>query len=180
MQKNGRSTKAEMIFPLPGETKESFMRGIENLISSGISSLTIYTLMLLNGTEFKNTQYRKEFDIKGRFRIVPLNFGEYKGERIFDFEEVGIQTKDMPFEDYLYLRGLALMIESLINGRVFEEFFLYAKSLGVGRTEFLKRIYDNIKNAPNAVQRNLENFLEETKAELWRSEEELVDHYRQE
>ena len=51
--------------------------------------------------EFKNTQYaRKEFDIKGRFRIVPLNFGEYEGEKIFDFEEVGIQTKDMPFEDY--------------------------------------------------------------------------------
>ena len=149
------------------------MRGIEDLISSGISSLTIYTLMLLNGTEFKNTQYRKEFDIKGRFRIVPLNFGEYEGEKIFDFEEVGIQTKDMPFEDYLYLRGFALMIESLINGRAFEEFFLYSKSLGVGRTEFLKRIYDNIKNAPNA-------FLEETKGELWKSGEELVDYYRQE
>ena len=180
LQKNGRSTKAEMIFPLPGETKESFMRGIEDLISSGISSLTIYTLMLLNGTEFKNTQYRKEFDIKGRFRIVPLNFGEYEGEKIFDFEEVGIQTKDMPFEDYLYLRGFALMIESLINGRAFEEFFLYSKSLGVGRTEFLKRIYDNIKNAPKTVQRNLENFLEETKGELWQSEQELVDYYRQE
>ena len=180
LQKNGRSTEAELILPLPGETKESFLRGIEDLIDSGVSTLCIYTLMLLNGTEFKNTQYRKEFDIKGRFRIVPLNFGEYEGEKIFDFEEVGIQTKDMPFEDYLYLRGFALMIESLANGRAFEEFFLYSKSLGVGRTEFLRRIYDNIKNAPNALQRNLENFLEETKGELWKSEEALVDYFRQE
>jgi radical SAM superfamily enzyme YgiQ (UPF0313 family) len=179
LQKNGRMTKAELIMPLPGETKESFMRGIEALISSGVSSLTIYTLMLLHGTEFKNTQYRKEFDIKGRFRIVPLNFGEYEGEKIFDFEEVGIQTKDMPFEDYLYLRGFALMVESLVNGRVFEEFFLYSKSLGVGRTEFLKRIYDNIKNAPDTLQCNVDNFLEETKGELWESEKELVDYYRQ-
>jgi radical SAM superfamily enzyme YgiQ (UPF0313 family) len=180
LQKNGRAIKAELIMPLPGETKESFMRGIEDLINTGVSTLTIYTLMLLNGTEFKNTQYRKEFDIKGRFRIVPLNFGEYEGEKIFDFEEVGIQTKDMSFEDYLYLRGFALMIESLINGRAFEEFFLYSKSLGVGRTEFLKRIYDNIKKAPDTLQCNLENFLEETKGELWESEKELVDYYRQE
>jgi radical SAM superfamily enzyme YgiQ (UPF0313 family) len=179
LQRTGRATKAELIMPLPGETKESFMRGIEDLIGSGVSSLTIYTLMLLNGTEFKNAQYRKEFDIKGRFRIVPLNFGEYEGEKIFDIEEVGIQTKDMPFEDYLYLRGFALMIESLINGRVFEEFFMYSKSLGVERTEFLKRIYDNIKNAPDILQCNLENFIKETKGELWDSEKELVDYYRQ-
>ena len=136
--------------------------------------------MLLNGTEFKNTQYRKEFDIKGRFRIVPLNFGEYAGEKIFDFEEVGIQTKDMPFEDYLYIRGFALIIESLVNGRIFEEFFLYLKNFNVGRTEFLKRLYDNIKNAPNSLQINLEDFLEETKGELWETDKELVDYYRQE
>jgi hypothetical protein len=180
LQKNGRSTKGELIMPLPGETKESFMRGIEALISSGVSSMCIYTLMLLNGTEFKNTKYRKEFDIKGRFRIVPLNFGEYAGEKIFDFEEVGIQTKDMPFEDYLYIRGFALIIESLVNGRIFEEFFLYLKNFNVGRTEFLKRLYDNIKNAPNSLQINLEDFLEETKGELWETDKELVDYYRQE
>jgi hypothetical protein len=72
------------------------------------------------------------------------------------------------------------MIESLINGRAFEEFFLYSENLGVGRTEFLKRIYDNIKSAPISVQQNLDNFLEETKDELWESEQELVNYYKQE
>ena len=180
LRKNGRSTKAEVIMPLPGETKESFMLGVEELADSGISSLTIYTLMLLNGTEFKSPEYRKEFGIEGRFRIVPLNFGEYAGQKVFDFEEVCIQTKDMPFEDYLNLRGFALMIEALINGRPFEEFFLYSESLGVSRTEFLKRIYSGIKSAPNSVQRILEGFLAETRGELWESEQELIDHYRQE
>jgi radical SAM superfamily enzyme YgiQ (UPF0313 family) len=180
LRENGRSTKAEVIMPLPGETKESFMRGVAELADSGISSLTIYTLMLLNGTEFKSTKYREEFGIEGRFRIVPLNFGEYAGQKLFDYEEVGVQTKDMPFEDYLNLRGFALMIETLINGRSFEEFFLYAEGLGVSRTEFLKRIYNNINSAPNSIQRIFESFLGETKSELWESEQELVDFYRQE
>ena len=56
---------------------------------------------------------------------------------------------------------------------------MYSKSLGVERTEFLKRIYDNIKNAPDILQCNLENFIKETKGELWESEKELVDYYRQ-
>ena len=33
--------------------------------------------MMLHGTEFKNPSYRKKFGYKGKYRIVPLNFGEY-------------------------------------------------------------------------------------------------------
>ncbi|MDC0059878.1 radical SAM protein, partial [Pelagibacteraceae bacterium] len=131
LRKEGRSTKAELILPLPGETKESFIRGLNDVLNSNASSITIYTLMMLNGTEFKSPDYRKKFGYKGKFRIVPLNFGEYDGERIFDFEEAGIETKDLSFNDYLFLRGLALLVESLYNGRPFNEFFRYAKMFDI-------------------------------------------------
>ena len=38
--------------------------------------------MMLNGTEFKNPEFRKNEYI-GKFRIVPLNFGEYNNEKNF-------------------------------------------------------------------------------------------------
>ena len=118
----GRSTKAELILPLPGETKESFIDGLNKVLDSKASSVTIYTLMMLQGTEFKTPDFRKKYGYKGKYRIVPLNFGEYDGEKVFDFEEVGISTKDLSFEDYLSLRSIALMVESLHNGKPFEEF----------------------------------------------------------
>lgn len=93
----GRSTKAELILGLPGETKETFISGLNNVLNSNSASVTIYTLMMLNGTEFKKPSYRKAFGYEGKFRIVPLNFGEYDGKRIFDYEEVGVITKDMSF-----------------------------------------------------------------------------------
>ena len=62
---------------------------------------------MFHGTEFKNPEYRKKFKYKGKFRIVPLNFGEYDGKRIFDYEEAGIETKDISFKDYLDIRTLA-------------------------------------------------------------------------
>jgi len=174
----GRSTKAELIMPLPGETKETFVKGLNNVLNSRASSVTIYTLMMLHGTEFKNPDFRKKYNYDGKFRIVPLNFGDYDGQRIFDFEEVGISTKDMSFKEYLSLRALALLVESLVNGKPFYEFFKYAKSFNIEAADLLKTMYDNIELAPKNIQKIMKEFIEETKGELWDSEKKLVEHYK--
>jgi radical SAM superfamily enzyme YgiQ (UPF0313 family) len=178
LNEQGRATKGELILGMPGETRESFLGGVEQLIESGISSLGIYTLMLLNGTEFQNPEYREKFEIVGKFRIVPLDFGEYDGVRVLDYEEVGVQTKDMSFDDYLYLRSFALLVEALHNSRPFEEFFRTALSLGVSRFGMLRRISDSLETPPKDVMEILQGFRAETQGELWNSGEELVAHYQ--
>ena len=175
----GRSTKAELIIGLPGESKETFINGLNNVLNSNSSSVTIYTLMMLHGTEFKNPSYRKKFGYKGKYRIVPLNFGEYDKKRIFDYEEVGITTKDMSFEDYLYLRVLALFVESLHNGKPFNEFFLYAKYYNIQSATLLRILYDNLKNSSLSIQNLVKDFINETTGELWKSEEDLLNYYKQ-
>jgi radical SAM superfamily enzyme YgiQ (UPF0313 family) len=178
LMESGRSTKAELIIGLPGETRESFISGAEAIIDSGASTLGIYTLMLLDGTEFKDPSYRQRFGIEGRFRIVPLNFGDYDGQRVLDYEEAGVRTNSMSFEDYLYLRGYALIIESIHNGRPFEEFFRYALTFGIARSAFLRRIFDAIPRAPDSIRTLYADFMGETEGELWVSEDELVRHYQ--
>ena len=173
----GRSTKAELIVGLPGETKESFLNGLDNVLNSNSTAVTIYTLMMLHGTEFKNPDYRNQFGYKGKFRIVPLNFGDYDNKKIFDYEEVGVETKDLSFDDYLYLRVIALLVESLHNGRPFNEFFLYGKHHNIEQASLLKILYDNINKASKNVQTLIQAFIDETKGELWDSEEELLKFY---
>ena len=176
----GRSTKAELILPLPGETKESFIEGLNKVLDSNASSVTIYTLMMLYGTEFKRPDFREKYKYKGKFRIVPLNFGEYNGTKIFDFEEVGISTKDLSFDDYLALRSIALMVESLHNGKPYEEFFLYAKQYNIKSATILNFLYENMNEAPKSVKTIIDEFKDETKNELWESEKDLVKFYREE
>ncbi|MBI4191185.1 MAG: radical SAM protein [Betaproteobacteria bacterium] len=176
----GRSTKAELIIGLPGETRESFVNGVEAVIESGASSVTIYTLMLLNGTEFKEPDYRRRFGIEGRFRIVPLNFGDYDGGRVLDYEEVCVRTNTMSFADYLFLRGFALIVESIHNGRPFEELFRYALSLGIKRATLLRRLYESLARAPETIRALYADFMAETEGELWASEDELLEHYKDE
>ena len=177
LKEMGRATKGELIIPMPGETRKSFITGLNNIIDGGVTSVCIYTLMLLHGTEFQDPDYRAEHGIKGKFRIVPLNFGKYGGKQVLDYEEVGIETRDMSFKDYLYLRGLALIVETLHNGRPFEEFFRYMISVGVSRSQFLMEAYNNIPIVPNLIQKIMDEFLSETKDELWDSESELKKYY---
>lgn len=178
LKESGRSTKGEVIIGLPGETKQSFMRGLDQIIEAGVSSVCSYTLMLLHGTEFKDPDYRQQFAIQGKYRIVPLDFGEYAGERVFDTEEVGIATKDMSFEDYLWIRGLCLMVEVLHNNRPFEELIRYGCGFGLTRFGFIEITNNALDQAPATVRDVVRAFMEETQSELWDSEEELVAFYR--
>ena len=63
------------------------------VLEANASSVTIYTLMMLYGTSFKNPKYREDWGYIGKYRIIPLNFGEYNNEKSFDFEEVRWQRK---------------------------------------------------------------------------------------
>ena len=180
LKEAGRSTKAELIVPLPGETKETFIKGVNEIIDSGVSMLCIYTLMILNGTEFKNPDYKKKFGYESKYRIVPLNFGEYDGKKIIDYEEVGIKTNHISFKDYLELRAYALFIETIVNGRPFDEFFIFLHFFGVNKTKVIKSIIDNIDKAPKEINDLYNDFIKETKNELWSSEEELLNHYQEE
>jgi len=178
LRSEGRSTKAELIMLLPGETKESFVKGIEEIIETGVTKLTIYTLMLLYGTEFKNPEYRDKYGYIGKYRIVPLNFGEYENNKVFDYEEVAISNNDISFKEYLELRGLALLVETLLNDKPFDEFFMYAQSFGLSKIKVLRILSQNIDRAPQEVKAIYNDFISETKGELWDSEEELINHYK--
>lgn len=174
----GRSTKGELIIGLPGESKETFVRGAQNVINAGVSSVTIYSLMMLHGTPFKTPAYREEYGMKGKYRLVPLNFGEYGGTRVFDVEETCITTKSMSFEDYLWLRGLSLVIEVINNNRPFLSLFKFAQNLGVNASGLVMEVYRSLDQAPQEVRDIVNAFMGETAGELWDSEEGLIEHYR--
>lgn len=178
LQNVGRSTTGELIIGLPGETKESFTRGVRQVIDSGVHRVTIYTLMMLYGTEFKDPEYRSSYEMKGKYRIVPLNLGKYDGVKTFDYEEVCIQNKHMSFNDYLYLRQLALVIESAYNNQPFEAFFRYALTVGVSRSDFVFQILNSLHKAPEKIIKIFNDYKKESQEELWDSDVEMVEYYR--
>jgi radical SAM superfamily enzyme YgiQ (UPF0313 family) len=114
----GVPSHVELMWPLPGETLESFKEGIDELCTSGAQAFNIYPLLWLN-----NVGYRERKDELG---VVTL-----KEDDPASGGEMVIQTHDVSYSDYvkgllfstaLYLlhdcRGLYLTMQLLHALRV--------------------------------------------------------------
>jgi radical SAM superfamily enzyme YgiQ (UPF0313 family) len=157
-----KKTSTELIIGLPGETKETFIDTLRQVVNTGVRDMAIYTLMLLKNTPLEDMLEEYEYIVK--HRIVPRQFSEIDGTKIFDTERVLVANKDMSFDDYLELRGLAFIIQCVNCTR--------EKPLGF---EELMDIYPLFKGT--AIYKD---FMKETEEELFDSREELVEFYNKE
>lgn len=83
-----RASVVELVWPLPGETLESFRAGVDELLASGAQGLLIYPLIWLT-----NTGYEEQTEAYG---VTTLRESDSAGDA-----RIVVQTREVPFEDYL-------------------------------------------------------------------------------
>lgn len=108
----------ELIYGLPGETRESFINGYEALFQFRADYVNSYNLRLFAGTELNAPAVREQYGMKTRFRPMDTNLGEYvfdRPERIMEIEEIVITTDSLTEHDFFDVRQIGLLIESLWN-----------------------------------------------------------------
>src|SRR5262249_9221098 len=115
-----------------------------------------------------------------RYRVVPRQFGSYQGKPVFDTEEVVVQTPTMSYEDYLYVRGFAFVVQAVYNDSNFLELIRFLRESGVSVYHWLLDTYEGLRAGDPLASRQLAAFLDETQQELWSSEEALYEFYREE
>jgi radical SAM superfamily enzyme YgiQ (UPF0313 family) len=94
-------TYTELIFGMPGESYQSFIKGVSKVIEAG-GLPVIYPLILLNNTEYNSKRMRKEYGIQSRF----MNFMK---QGLSD-AEVLIGHDRLPYEDWLKGMGLRIAV----------------------------------------------------------------------
>jgi len=177
LTRQGRSQEAELIVPLPGETLASYMRGLEDLMAAKTKKLTSYTLQLLYGTDYKEKSYQRQHGYEPKWRVVPLDFGEYEGRKVFDVEQVAVSSDTLSFSDYLQIRSLALATELMYNTYIFYELVKFLEENGVEAFSLIEEALARLNEAPKEIQDIHASFLRETREELWDSEEALIVFY---
>lgn len=172
-------SKAEIILGLPGETTTSHLRGIADLMTAGVDTITPYTLMLLNGTELNTPESRSRWDLQTRFRVLPRDFGQLaSGRRVIEAEEVVIGTRDLSFDDYLKMRRFHFLISVVYNGKPCASLFKLFRELELDIFPLLDDMASTIDDAPAAVRSLVDRFTRQTQAELWEREDELREFFR--
>jgi len=167
----------ELILGLPEETKESHLQGIRDAIEAGIDYLGLYTCMLLKNTPLAEAPCFDKYQMLKRFRIIPRNFGLYLGKRVLEIEEVCVATKNLNLEEYVFLRGFHFVVTNYYNSGAFKEIICYLKLLNISIYEWLWEIHDEIRKDTGKAGEIYNQFIVDTRSELWNSEDEIRQYY---
>jgi len=185
LEKRNKNTNCELIIPLPNETKETYFRSTKILMDCGVNVST-YTLMMLQGADLGREEDINKYGMKSKWRIVPRDFGTYRGERVFDIERVCISNNTMPYEDYLECRRFSLL-NHFFTYSVFAPIKkLLRNDLNISLYEFIFSIFQTLegrnKNEHNQIipQKLLKiyfDFSKESEDELYDSKEHIKEFF---
>ncbi len=177
IKKRGRATSCEMIVPLPGETEQTYYDGVKFLMDHGIQAET-YTLMMLCGAELGKDKAINNFGLESKFRILPKQFGNYKGKKIFEIEEVCIATNTMDYQSYLNARNYSFIVK-ILSQPIFLPIYKLCASLNISWFDFSIAIHKFITDEKykSKLKDIFNDFCKESKNELFDTKEEAKYFY---
>ncbi len=170
----GMQAYGELILCMPGETLESFMTSVDALLDTGVKRVSAHQLMLLHGAPLNNPDQREHWGFDTRFRVVARNIGNYTGEPIVETEEIVVDTPTFPFSDYLHARVFHLLLTVYFYEGNFEEAFALAQQHGVKPFDLVVKLQELLDQAPPSVLQFVEDFVRESKEELFETEEACI------
>jgi radical SAM superfamily enzyme YgiQ (UPF0313 family) len=171
----GMQSYGEMILCLPGETKESFLQGISDLLDTGVLRVSAHQLMLLHGAPLSNPDQRERFAFKTRFRVVARDVGDYgTDEPVIETEEMVVETATFSFADYLEVRVFHVLLTIFYYEGNIEEAFAFAKEHGVKAFDLIMTMQQLLDRAPAGFRQVIADFIRESKEELFETREAVV------
>jgi hypothetical protein len=162
---------------LPGESLQTHLAALHKLLDSGIESLHNFQAMMLKGSEMETVQAREQFGFVSKFRVLPKNFGIYGGDKVIDAEEIVVATATLPFDDYVTARKYHLARSVYWNDSWFQHPLRFVQTFGIKASEWWEAMMYALEHGPLPVQSFLEDFVRETKGELFDTREECISFY---
>ncbi len=177
IKKAGLRTTSEIIVGLPGETYDSHVETIHNLIRSKIDVIQPYSCMLLDGSELATPEERKKWNLKTKFRIMPHDFVILdNGKKVAEVEEIVISSDSLSFDEYIELRLLSFIITTTTKIKAFDHIIKFMREIGEDPFQLYYNMLKQEEKAPKKIQDIFNNFRDATKKELWNSPDEIHEY----
>lgn len=139
-------TYSEIILGLPGETLDSFCRGIDAEIDMGqLDGLAIYPCRVLPGTEMSNPDYRKAHGIKTLFTPILANHSDLHAATTgpIEYEETIVETSTMPHLDWIKANGISWFVQAFFCLGLARHPLMWLKArYGIKTTDFARWALD--------------------------------------
>ena len=179
IKKTGLTMSSDIIMGLPGETFESTLQTVKEIVHAEVDEVQIWTLMMLDGSELNIPQEREKWGIKTKYRMIPRDFVKLSnGKVVAEIEEVGISTNTLSFEEYVDLRLLALVVKVTKTGLVFAPIMKFLKEQNLDIYDLIYNMTYRNNHASENIKKLFERFRKSTVDELWDSPEDIEKNYQ--
>jgi len=119
---NNVDAMVELIYPLPGETRESFVNGLEDLfkqVDPLHTEIRFYPTEMLPGSELASTESRAQFGLRTGWRCLSGHSGEFAGISACEYQEIVVTTADFTMADQMYVRKLHFLFAIFLTYRLY-------------------------------------------------------------
>lgn len=119
----------EFILGLPGETYESFMFGLNEILECAVKTqIFVYFCQVLNNTELAQPEYIKRFEIKTvRIPLAEIHCSIHSSEDIIEYEDVVISTSTMSTDNWKKATVLSVTLQLFHSLKIGFYLMLYLK-----------------------------------------------------
>ena len=181
IKEKGLLTESEVILSLPGDTYETHLNTIKQLIHAKLDSIQVYTCMLLDGSEMSTPHQRKKWNFKTKFRVLPGNFTKMSnGNQVIEIEEVIVGSDTLTFDEYLELRTFAFVLWTSTVGIIYDPILKFLRENKIDIFDLFFRMMKQIDTLPLEIRNVFDGFKNKTISELWNSKEEIISNYKKE
>jgi radical SAM superfamily enzyme YgiQ (UPF0313 family) len=177
MRGRGLKSISDLILGLPGESLETHLHGLTTLLDSNIDQMHNFQAMMLKGSEMEKLESREVFKFDTRFRVLPRNFGVFEDNKVFDVEEIIVATDTLPFDDYITCRKYHLISSVFWNDGWFAHVVAFCRAFGITNAEWWKAMLPALEEGDAEVRGFLDQFVGETKGELFPTRESCIEFY---
>ena len=116
--------------------------------------------------------------MKAKYRILPKQFGEYCGEKVFEIEKICLATNTMNLQSYLNCRNYSFIVR-LLGQPAFQPVYKLTNKLGINWYDFSRTLTNVIQdeNCKDELKSIYNEFCKESYNELFDSKEEAINFY---
>lgn len=134
------SAQTDILVGLPKEDYDSHLRSLEGVLRYGINRIMGGEIRLLPGSEMETEESREKFKILSKYRLCEGQYGLYRGNFVYELEEVIRQTSAMTEDDMLRLRVLRAIFYASVTIGEQRPIISYLVKKGISVVEFFKRL----------------------------------------
>ena len=174
-RKNDVAVATELIFGLPRETYDSWVKSLDGVVELRVDSVFPTGLFLLEGARLNTKESREKYGFKTKFCIGADGVTQFDDIVGVECEEFVVETKWMREEEFYKLNQLRLFALWFIGYGFFKEILYHCVTSGITLSELFTEVVNNPSQYP-VFYGLLDSFEKDTRATFFETRED-VDRY---